>query len=131
VDEDYLFRYPGDDYVDIFGVDVYYGNTARDLTRVAEIVVRMAEAHGKIPAVTEFGARNGLNAAGISADWMTASLLSPLRNNPLASKIAYALAWRNARADHCFLPYPGHAGAEGFKAFCDDNQVVLQDDLPP
>jgi mannan endo-1,4-beta-mannosidase len=129
-DADYLYRYPGDVYVDVFGIDQYYGNNGAELVRVAEIVVRNAEARGKIPAVTEFGARGGLNGKGIGDDWINASFIEPLRKSPVASRIAYALAWRNASAEHCFLPYPGHAGAEKFRAICTDSQVVLADDLP-
>lgn len=127
-DTDYLYRYPGDAYVDVFGVDHYYGND-RSLVRVAEVVVRVAEAHGKVPAITELGARGGLNGPGISGNWMIESLLAPLAKSPLASRIAYALAWRNASSEHCFLPYPGHPGAAGLASFCDDSRVVLERDL--
>jgi mannan endo-1,4-beta-mannosidase len=128
-DSDYLYRYPGDDYVDVFGVDQYYGNDPRHLVGVAEVVVRVAEAHGKIPALTEVGARGGLNAPGIRADWLLRSLLFPLKKSPVASRIAYALAWRNASPEHCFLPYPGQRGAAALQTFCADDQVVLEDDL--
>lgn len=127
-DADYLYRYPGDAYVDVFGVDHYYGNDA-SLVRLAEVVVRVAEAHGKVPAITEFGARGGLNGAGIDSNWMVESLLEPFEESPLASRVAYALAWRNASPEHCFLPYPGHPGAAGFKTFCDHAQIVLENDL--
>jgi mannan endo-1,4-beta-mannosidase len=128
-DADYLYRYPGDEYVDVFGVDLYYGDDPADLVRVAEVVVRKAEAHGKIPAVTEFGARGGLNGPGIDTNWLVASFLAPLAKSPVASRIAYALAWRNASAEHCFLSYPAHAGSAAFKAFCDHEQVLLENDL--
>jgi mannan endo-1,4-beta-mannosidase len=128
-DSDYLYRYPGDEYVDVFGADHYYGNGARQLVRVAEIVVRAAEARGKIPALTEVGARGGLNGPGIDADWVVESLVAPLSKSPVASRIAYALAWRNASAEHCFLPYPGHRGARSFEGLCNDARVVLENDL--
>lgn len=126
---DYLYRYPGDEYVDVFGADHYYGNGARQLTRVAEVVVRAAEARGKIPALTEVGARGGLNGPGIGADWVVESLIAPLSKSPTASRIAYALAWRNASAEHCFLPYPGHRGSPSFETLCNDARVVLENDL--
>jgi mannan endo-1,4-beta-mannosidase len=128
-DSDYLYRYPGDEYVDVFGVDQYFGNDPRRLVRVAEVVVRLAEAHGKIPALTELGARGGLNAPGIRADWVLRSLLVPLKKSPVAGRIAYALAWRNASPEHCFLPYPGQRGAAALQTFCADDQVVLEDEL--
>jgi len=128
-DADYLYRYPGDEYVDVFGVDHYYGNGASGLVRVAEVVVRVAEARGKIPALTEVGARDGLNAAGIDDDWVVQSLVAPLSKSPIASRIAYALAWRNASAEHCFLPYPGHPGVRSFETLCESDRVVLENDL--
>lgn len=127
--EDYLYRYPGDDYVDVFGADHYFASGAAGLIRVAEIVVRAAEAHGKIPALTEVGAQGGLNARGIDPDWVVESLVRPLSRHPIAARVAYVLAWRNASVDHCFLPYPGHAGASSFQTLCDDDQVLLENDL--
>jgi len=129
-DEEYFFRYPGDEYVDVLGIDMYYANDGSEIVQLAEIVVRVARAHGKIPALTEFGARDGINQPNIaSATWIRSSFLEPLKASPTALGIAYALAWRNARPDHAFLPYPGHVGEAGFKAFCADSAVVLEDDI--
>jgi len=110
-------------------VDHYFGKEASTLVGLARRVVRMAEARGKIPAITEFGARGGLNGPGIDPNWTTQSALGPLSRDPLASRIAYALAWRNAREDHCFLPYAGHPGARQFEAFCGADSLWLEDDL--
>jgi len=127
---DYFYRYPGDEYVDVFGVDQYYKRDARALVRVAEIVVRAAEAHGKIPALTEFGARDGLNGAGVGARWMVDDFLRPLEQSAVGSRIAYALAWRNASTEHCFMPYPGYAGEQLFRStFCADERVLLEKDI--
>lgn len=128
-DADYLYRYPGDEYVDVFGVDVYSGNDPAELVRAAELVVRVAEGHGKIPALTEFGARRGLNGAGVDPRWIVNDALAPLLASPVASRIAYALAWRNARVDHCFLPYPGHPGAADFQTLCGKAGLALERDL--
>ncbi len=128
-DADYLYRYPGDAYVDVLGVDHYYSSDPKELVRVAEVVVRVAEARGKVPALTEFGARGGLNGAGIAPNWLVDNFLLPLKQSRTASRIAYALAWRNASPEHCFLPYPEHPGATAFKALCTDDQLVLEDDL--
>lgn len=128
-DADYLFRYPGDDYVDVFGVDYYYQSGGKRLTRLAEITVRQARRHDKIPALTEFGAQDGLSRVRGAASWLERSFLAPLSRSETALGIAYALAWRNAHADHYFLPYPGHAGAPALARVCDDPRVLLEDDL--
>ena len=127
---DYFYRYPGDAYVDVFGVDQYYARDSRSLVRAVEIAVRAAEARGKIPALTEFGARDGLNSKGIGPRWMVDDFLRPLEQSAIGSRIAYALAWRNASTKHCFMPYPGYAGAELFRGtFCADDRVLLEKDI--
>jgi mannan endo-1,4-beta-mannosidase len=128
-DSDYLFRYPGDDYVDVFGSDYYYASGGDRLVQLTELTVRQARAHGKIAAITEFGAQGGLSGPGIDASWLSESFLEPLSKSPTALGIAYALAWRNARPDHCFLPYPGHPGEATLKRVCDAPEVLLENDV--
>jgi mannan endo-1,4-beta-mannosidase len=129
-DSDYLFRYPGDDYVDVFGFDYYYRGGGERLVRLAELTVRQATRHGKIAAITEFGAEGGISALGSGGGrWLEQGFLAPLARSPSALGIAYALAWRNARVDHCFLPYPGHPGAAALARVCDDPRVLLEDEL--
>ncbi len=126
----YLYGYPGDDYVDVLGVDHYYRLDSARFVRVVELVVDLANKRGKVAAVTEFGAQGGLNDPAVSdRDWMSKSFLEPLLASPSALRISYALAWRNARVDHCFLPYPGHPFASQFKQFCERPEVLLQNDL--
>jgi mannan endo-1,4-beta-mannosidase len=91
IESDYFYAYPGDDYVDIFGFDDYWdagykGNKAPPEERLAdfitalEAVVRLAEARGKIPALTE----TGLDALPQS-DWYTSVLLkASMRTRPPA-----------------------------------------------
>lgn len=128
----YLQRYPGDEYVDVLGVDCYYQSDASILTTALEAVVDLARDRGKVAALTEFGIDGGLSASRSPVEhWFTRSFLTPLRQSAKASYIAYAMTWRNARPDHCFVPYPLHPGASGFKAFCDDPLVLLDGELGP
>jgi mannan endo-1,4-beta-mannosidase len=128
-DADYLFRYPGDDYVDVFGVDYYYHGGGKRMTKLAEITVRQARRHDKIPAITELGAQDGLSRVRGGARWIEQSFLAPLSQSDTALGVAYALVWRNAHADHYFLPYPGHPGAAALARFCADVRVLLEDDV--
>jgi len=126
---DYLFRYPGDAYVDVMGVDHYYDTDVASLLRAVDATVAAAAAHHKIAALTEFGIRDGLSEL-TPPNWFSKNFFEPLIESPSASRIAYALAWRNAGMDHCFLPYPGHRTAADFRRICDDPRLVLQRDLP-
>jgi mannan endo-1,4-beta-mannosidase len=124
---DYFFRYPGDDVVDVFGLDHYYENDAIELVRAVEIAVGAAERRGKIAALTEFGVHRGLSNPLVDAEhWFTRRFLEPLRASPKARGLSYALAWRNANPEHFFVPYPGHPAARDFQAFCAAREILLQ-----
>jgi mannan endo-1,4-beta-mannosidase len=126
---DYLFRYPGDAYVDVMGVDHYYDTDVKSLVRAVEITVAVADERGKVAALTEFGLRDGLSEL-TPPNWFSKNFLEPLVGNQRTSRIAYALAWRNANVDHCFVPYPGHQTAADFRRVCDDPRILLEGDLP-
>lgn len=125
---DYLFRYPGDAYVDVMGVDHYYDTDVASLVRAVSVTVAAAAAHHKIAALTEFGIRDGLSEL-TPPNWFSKNFFEPLIASPSTSRIAYALAWRNAGVDHCFVPYPGHPTAADFRRICDDPRLVLERDL--
>ena len=126
--EEYLERYPGDDYVDIMGFDDYGdfkpGQKNRFIERM-RWVVELAEEHGKIAALTE----TGLEAIPDS-NWWTKQLLEPLKKDPVASRFAYMVLWRNAWPNHHYAPYPGQKSAENFKKFVKDPMILMEKDLP-
>ncbi len=126
----YMLHYPGDAYVDIFGLDYYYRpeNLERireDLPKKLSIVAALAAEHGKIPAFTETGFE-----AIPHETWWTEMLLSQVRS----ARIAYLLVWRNARnaskPGHFYAPYPGHISARDFVAFSRSEPMLFQDKLP-
>ena len=136
---EYLERYPGDDYVDLLGSDDYQAlrsdSTVADMTRRLGLLVRMAEARGKLAALTETGLE------GVpDADWWTGRLLRAIEADPDARRIAYALVWRNANAEvraaegqsptHFFGPHPGGPDADDFRRFAETDFVLLESDLP-
>ena len=127
---DYLFRYPGDEYVDLFGLDHYYGNDASELVRAVEIAVLAAEQHGKLAALTEFGVHRSLaNPLVDTQHWFTRDFLEPLLKSQKANGLSYALAWRNANPEHFFVPFRGHPAAPDFQKFCEAPEVVLEHEL--
>ena len=127
--EDYLFRYPGDDYVDLMGIDIYYDDDVASLLDPIKTMVRVAAERDKPAALTEFGIQDGLTEM-TPPDWFSKHFFEPLVNDPTASRIAYALAWRNASLDHFFLPHPGHPTAGDFAKVCADERLLLEADLP-
>ncbi len=128
--DELLYGYPGKEYVDVFGLDYYFEPGPSRFSELLGWLVEVAQAEGKIPAITEFGPRGGVNGKGIESDWLLAEFLEPLMGTSHGLKIAYALAWRNARPDHAYYPYPGHPAEKTLKNVCENSAVLLTRDLP-
>ncbi|MEK4144004.1 glycosyl hydrolase [Paenibacillus sp. FSL L8-0333] len=121
-DMDYLSRYPGDDYVDILGFDMYNDNPQYDsgwmeaTLKDARIVAGLAAARDKVSALTETGPRwdgsNGLALTGNTMpDWYNL-LHQTLTDDPVAQNIAYMMTWRNQAKNggapsHFWVPFKG------------------------
>lgn len=125
----YLKSYPGDEWVDILGLDDYHDMGAKgnpeDLTKRLRMVVELAEEKGKVAALTETGFE-----AIPDEEWWTETLLKHIKADPVASQIAWVLCWRNARTSHHYGPYPNHPSAANFREFSRDPIVVLENQLP-
>lgn len=128
--EDYLERYPGDDYVDILGFDLYHRpkidstdvspapDTAfiKDARRMVETVRQLGQEKNKIWTFSETGLGNLP-----LANWWTNTLLPLVKD----SGLSYVLVWRNANMGHFFAPFPGQKSAEDFKAFYNNPDVLF------
>ncbi|MBV9963321.1 MAG: beta-mannosidase [Parafilimonas sp.] len=126
--DEYLERFPGDDYTDVLGFDIYQRNSNDEFMKDANNMLSMLDsisfAHNKIPALTEFGYANLPDSM-----WWTNVLLPVLKSH----KVAYALAWRNAGVKKIddtefYMPYKGQASANNFILFCNDEKILLQQD---
>ena len=131
----YLYAYPGDEYVDIIGVDDYWdmgfeGNPKSleeqkvDLLKSLQLIDSIARVKGKIAALTE----TGLDKL-VVADWYTGHLLETIKKSPKPIQLAYIMVWRNANEGHHYVPYAGHPAEADFRQFCEDPRVLLEDDL--
>lgn len=125
-DAAYLAGYPGDAYVDVFGLDLYYQGD--DLTsdtanfqRYLATINRLARAHGKAAALTEIGDTH----IAAHPNWFTQQL-APLLDR---SGVAYAMTWEN-RSDAYFISTSG-AGADDFRAFEASAATTFLDGVPP
>lgn len=130
--DDYLERYPGDDYVDILGGDHYFYNRLFDwwsyglkpLTEFKRGVIWLmqeAERRNKIPALTEFGLETS-NYRNFWTDYMS----WPVEREGMEQRLghgnapkrgfAYMMLWRNDIKDpkHYFGPISGHKNNANF-----------------
>jgi len=124
---EYLRRYPGDDYVDILGLDDYgdFKDNRLDMVVVKlEVVSDLAKERGKIASFTETG-----NDKLEVPDWYTSNLLQVLNASEKTRRISYVLVWRNRDTSHFFVPYKGHEHEDDFKSFVNNKLIFLLDDL--
>ena len=129
-EEQYLERYPGDAFVDMFGMDDY-GDFGRDgkydleaAVKKLKIISNIAIKKKKIAALTETGLESIPNTT-----WWTATLLKVLKSEKL--ELAYVLVWRNdvTSPTHFYAPFPGQVSVPDFIKFYNDPYTLFENDL--
>lgn len=143
--ESYLKTYPGDNYVDILGIDSYDNKEnagsetfLNGLTKDLEMIVSLAQEKNKIAALTEFGySPQGIKETGNTLDWYT-KLFNQIQKNENASKIAYMLTWANfGLPNNMFVPYRDVNGDLGgdhellpdFEKFYNDENSIFRNEV--
>ncbi|GAA4185858.1 glycosyl hydrolase [Gryllotalpicola kribbensis] len=103
-EDDYLRGYPGDDFVDVLGIDNYWDAGRADDDRTPdelfddyvatlEAVARLGEARGKLVAQTETGTPS--EPTGHAADPWTGFLARAADRSELTRRHLWHLAWRD------------------------------------
>ncbi|MCD8281974.1 MAG: glycoside hydrolase family 26 protein [Prevotella sp.] len=119
----WLTRYPGDDRVDLIGIDAYQWGTEEEfvnqLAADLYIVSDIAQARGKLLALTECGYRNSPDPT-----WWSRVLLPAIEPYP----IVYFLPWRNWCKEH-FGASKDAATAEDFKRLAESKACLLSEDI--
>ena len=127
--EIYMERYPGDDYVDLLGLDGYHRNNEEGVTAyvstldtILSFMTEEGRKRNKPIALTE----TGLEAIPI-ANWWTGVLLPLLERYP----VSYVLVWRNARErpDHYYAPYPGQLSGGDFVTFYQHPRTLFSKEI--
>ena len=126
---EFLERYPGDEWVDMVGMD-NYGDMGRDrydletASRKLKIVSDYAIKAGKLAAFTETGLESIPNTS-----WWTDTLLKVMKKDNM--RLSYVLVWRNdvRSPTHYYAPFPGHLSVPNFKEFFNDEYTLFEKDL--
>ena len=119
-EEEYLERYPGDEYVDIVGMDNYWdfrpdGGDIDLVILKSRILTKYAKEHNKLSAITETGTQTN------DSLWYT-QLLNILKTDGV--ELNYINTWSG------FAPYPGHPAAGDFNKFKEDSLILFADKFP-
>jgi mannan endo-1,4-beta-mannosidase len=127
---EYLERYPGNEWVDMVGVD-NYGDMGRDghynldgAIKKLKIINDYANKTGKLAAFTETGLESIPNA-----NWWTGSLLKAMTSAKM--NLCYVLVWRNDKQSptHFYAPFPGQLSVPDFIKFYNDRYTLFEKDL--
>ena len=126
----YMERYPGDDIIDILGLDGYTYTDFEGgmeasckhfqglMAKTLKYLTKLGRKRGKVIALTE----TGLEGFDYPT-WWTEVLYPVIKDYP----IAYVLTWRNAwdKPGHFFGPWKGFKYEDDFKKFAEFEQIVL------
>ena len=127
--EEYMERWPGDEYVDLIGYDDYHNFAEKESVHKGinslRILAALGDSLNKPFALTETGLESIPDPL-----WYTEHVLESIKNDDLARKASYMLVWRNFDTKHHYAPYPGHASEEEFKKFEADEFTWFLDELP-
>lgn len=131
------FRYyPGDDYVDILGLDYYEIEGEALRTQMAPIIAH-AQAKDKVAVLSETGFRDntgespGDNAVKYWQDVVLPAVINDPSGN--AKKIAWMLTWINAQwAGHPYVAHPASSASvkQSFIDFKNSTSVLFGDEIP-
>lgn len=129
----YLERYPGDNYVDVLGMDNYgdfnnQGQTGVEkANKKLQIISNLAIEKVKIAAFTETGYFITPGSNSPIPNFYSKNLYDAITSN--ATQIGFMMFWYNAKDTYC-VPVPGLADTADFIAFTNKPKVMLQNELP-
>lgn len=130
---EYLERYPGDNYVDILGMDNYgdLNNQGQigvnNANKKLQIISNLAIEKVKIAALTETGYFITPGTNNPIPDFYSINLYNAITANN--TEIGYMMFWYNTETTYC-TPAPGLPDTADFIAFANKPKTVLQNELP-
>lgn len=136
--EEYLSRYPGDEFIDIIAFDMYHDDPLADSSKdpwmnsfkeTIDLVQGIAKEKGKLSAVSETGIRYNGGATIVSGnpnkDWFQniSDIIS-------SSDMTYYMVWANFDTNNFFAPYmvndiKGHEMINEFINYYNDDKSIF------
>ena len=123
--------YPGDNYVDIVGVDIY-DTDGFNMQQTLIKLTNFSLEHNKIAVLSEVGRNKYINEAH---DFWTKTILKPIKEAGSSIKIAWVLSWFNApwksSQDDLFIPNKESStkAKNDFIEFKNDKQTLFLEDV--
>ena len=127
VESDFLFRWPGDEYVDFIGMDCYQGINNNVFVNNLKVLSALSESKKKPAGVTE----TGVEGFKVEDYWIT-NIAAPMAGR----KMSLLVTWRNkydptGSGNHYFSVFPGHVSVPSFMTLYERSDTYFCEDLPP
>ena len=126
VESDFLYRWPGDNYVDFIGMDCYQGINNNVFVNNLKVLSALSESKKKPAGVTE----TGVEGFKVEDYWIT-NIAAPMAGR----KMSLLVTWRNKydpieQGNHYFSVFPGHVSVPSFLTLYDRADTFFCEDLP-
>ena len=122
-----LYRWPGDDYVDILAMDCYHGTNAAAFKHNVQQIAEIAAAKKKPCGVAETGTEGF-----IDKNFRTKGLVEPIGEQNLG----FVIMWRNKYVNgnendrHFFSVFPNHPSVPDFLEMHRNSRALFSNALP-
>ncbi|MCC8171991.1 MAG: glycoside hydrolase family 26 protein [Parabacteroides sp.] len=129
--DSFLFRWPGNEYVDFLGMDSYHGLNPDTFTTNLYTLSRLSKELKKPCGVTETGVEGIQRDDVPEKNYWTRQILAPATGQ----FISLIVMWRNAydpgeSGKHFFSVYKGHASEKSFIKMYESSASFFSKDLP-
>ncbi|WP_434533895.1 glycoside hydrolase family 26 protein [Bacteroides sedimenti] len=124
--DDFLFRWPGDDYVDFIGMDCYHGLNPSTFTTNLNAISTVSKEKMKPCGVTETGVEGFKDS-----DYWTKQILTPATGQA----VSMIVMWRNKydpqeTGTHYYSVFQGHPSVSNFIKMYNSPISLFSKDLP-
>jgi mannan endo-1,4-beta-mannosidase len=129
---DFLYRWPGNEYVDFIGMDCYQGLDPNTFTTNMYELSKLSKELNKPCGVTETGVKGICYSDGSPVkDYWTKQILTPA----LGQTISMIVMWRNAydpaeEGQEFYSVFKDHASESNFLIFYKNSITFFSNDLP-
>ena len=126
-EEDFVNRWPGDDYVDFMGMDCYLGINNTTFLNNLKLLRSVSEAKMKPCGVTEIGIEGFQNP-----DYWITNIAAPMAGR----KMSMLVTWSNKydpfeQGKVYYSVFPGHPSENSFREMYARSDTFFCEDLPP
>lgn len=125
-ESDFLYRWPGDDYVDFIGMDCYQGINNNVFLNNLKHLKSVSEKKLKPAGVTEIGVKGFKNP-----DYWTTNIAAPMAGRKMSMLVTWSNKYDPFEAgDIYYSVYPGHPSEESFREMYSRSDTFFCNDLP-